>query len=717
MKMKLAHISEDGKRGQTILDHSQGTAELASCFASVFSGSEYAYNAGMLHDIGKYAEQFQRRLHGSSEKYEHAAAGAQLLYNSKSISGYLLSYCVAGHHTGLPDGGYETDSSDGATLCAKLSRQEKSAADISEGINEIESARYLTPLRFPFRCADEYSVAFFIRMIFSCLTDADYLDTERFMNDGQKIRISGESLPELASRLENHMKKFDNATDSINSLRMDIYRSCVAAAESPPGIFRLCVPTGGGKTLSSVAFALKHAIKNKKRRIIYCIPYISIIRQTAGIFEEIFGTDNVLAHYSTADYIETEDTPSALRLASENWDKPVIITTNVQFFESLYSNRTSRCRKLHNIAESIVIFDEAQMIPNEYLLPCLRAILELTEHYGVSAVLCTATQPAFETLIGRQIKDIYPDYARLFSLLKRVTYRNIGYRTNDEMAALIKAEKSCLCVVNTKDTAREYFALLSGGGGEFHLSTYMCQAHIADKLDEIRRRLAGNLPCRVVSTSLIEAGVDVDFPCVFREYAALDSIIQAGGRCNREGKRKAEESFVTLFTSENRCKRISPLLNNAITVTENIEEKFTDISAPEAINEYFTKLYENEKRNTGLDSKGILETFKKRKMSLPFATVADEFRLIDTVTEPLLIPYNQEAAGIGKELIDGKSDRFLLRRAGPYIVQLYCDKRDLLTGIGAARLTESGVAVLVDMKYYSSDTGVIFPAGGSAVIV
>ncbi len=448
--MKLAHITEDGKRKQTIKDHSLGTAELASGFAARFGGQAFAYNAGILHDIGKYAESFQRRLRGSREKYEHSAAGAYLLFNSKSISGYLLSYCVAGHHTGLPDGGYKTDNSDGATLYAKLNRQEKSTADISEGINELDSAEYLTSLPLPFRFDDEYSAAFFIRMIFSCLTDADFLDTERFMTDGQKVRSSGEGLPELATRLENYMRKFDNATGSINLLRKGIYQSCIAAAEDSPGIFRLCVPTGGGKTLSSMAFALKHAIKNGKRRIIYCIPYISIIRQTAGIFEEIFGADNVLAHYSTADYIETDDSPSTLRLASENWDKPIIITTNVQFFESIFSNRTSRCRKLHNIADSVVIFDEAQMIPNDYLNPCLRAIKELTEYYGVSAVLCTATQPAFETLINRKIIDIYPDYARLFNLLKRVTYKNIGYRTNDEMAELLKAEKNLLFLTSRR---------------------------------------------------------------------------------------------------------------------------------------------------------------------------------------------------------------------------------------------------------------------------
>lgn len=295
-----------------------------------------------------------------------------------------------------------------------------------------------------------YRYQFLGRMLFSALVDADYLDTEEFMSGGAVQRDSGETFSVLAERFDKYMSKFADKTGKLNEERQKILKSCIDAAEGERGIYKLTVPTCGGKTLSSMAFALRHLVKHGMSRIIYVIPYVSIIRQTVQEFEEIFGKDNVLGHYATADFWENphedEEMPTNEELASENWDKPIIVTTNVQFFESLYSNKTSRCRKIHNIADSVIIFDEAQMLPVGLLKPCIRAVSELAENYGCTSVLCTATQPMLDGLFGDNtvLHEICPDTAEMYADLKRVRYEWLGKLSDNGILSRLKETNAAL---------------------------------------------------------------------------------------------------------------------------------------------------------------------------------------------------------------------------------------------------------------------------------
>ncbi|MDD7300792.1 MAG: CRISPR-associated endonuclease Cas3'', partial [Eubacteriales bacterium] len=375
MKEYFAHKAEDGRK-QTLLDHSEGTAERAAKFAESFGFAEEASAGGKFHDAGKYSPIFQRRLDGGKESYEHSSAGMYLFAKRMSVKGspsglidMLEAYIIAGHHSGLPDTGSSADTEDDPTFQAKLRRRENSGVDFEaykDELGELPALRAL-PADFVPRGNDPdsfFPFQFLGRMLFSSLVDADFLDTEEFMSDGKVVRDGGESFDVLSEKFERHMEKFSGKTGKLCENRGRILKDCKRAANLEKGVWRLTVPTGGGKTLSSMAFALGHLKKHGMKRIIYVIPYISIIKQTVAIFEDIFGAENVLGHYSTADFRPDENGEcSAAELASENWDKPIIVTTNVQFFESLFANRTSSCRKLHNIADSVIIFDEAQMLP------------------------------------------------------------------------------------------------------------------------------------------------------------------------------------------------------------------------------------------------------------------------------------------------------------------------------------------------------------------
>lgn len=368
-------------------------------------------------------------------------------------------------------------------------------------------------------------------MLYSCLVDADFLDTEAFM-DGRGREHNETSMEQLWDRLQSYISGWFPPKGELNRQRCKILEQCIQEGEArAPGLFSLTVPTGGGKTVASLAFALAHAKKHNLERVIYVIPYTSIIEQTAEVFREILGAENVLEHHSNVLYdLEEEADPHTISLAkaTENWDMPVVVTTAVQFFESLYACRSSQCRKLHNIAGSVVIFDEAQMLPIPYLRPCVWAISQLVEHYGVSAVLCTATQPALEPIFREflpqiPVQELCPPDTCQWDVFRRVTFRRAGSLTWDELAAQLNTHSQVLCIVNTRKAAQAVYGRLDGTGC-FHLSTLMCPSHRKAQLREIRRRLREGLPCRVVSTSLIEAGVDVDFPIVFREQSGLDSI-------------------------------------------------------------------------------------------------------------------------------------------------------------------------------------------------
>lgn len=697
----LAHLSEDN-REQTVLAHLEGTAERCQRFAATFGAGELGRLAGLAHDIGKYSDAFQKRLHGG-DKVDHSTAGAFECFKRQQL---FAAFCVAGHHGGLPDGGSRGDTPACSTLWGRMNR---AAAGKLEPYAPWGMELSLSPAPMPvFTGKDALSDMFFTRMLYSCLVDADFLDTETFMTGEQSSHGSEISIHALYERLKQYISAWFPPKNELNTLRCDVLKECLAQGETRrQGIFTLTVPTGGGKTVASLAFALRHACVHGLQRVIYVIPYTSIIEQTAAVFQDILGPEAVLEHHSNILYDMDEYgelTPEAIRRmrAAENWDMPVVVTTAVQFFESLYANRSSKCRKLHSLANSVIIFDEAQMLPLPYLRPCVSAISQLVAHYGVSAVLCTATQPALklvfqEFLPGITIPELCPEPIISHPIFRRVTFRQAGTMSWESLITCLNQEKTALCIVNSRKSAQTIYRGLRGEGA-FHLSTLMTPAHRKAVLSEVRKRLELGLPCTVVSTSLIEAGVDVDFPTVFREEAGLDSILQAAGRCNREGKRPTSESVVTVFRGE---EPVPPLFAAAIKAGREAMSRNRDLAGQEAISCYFTEL---------LDLNGKLAQDQKRILpkieagDFPFRTVAEQFHLIENDTRTVYIPMDR-----GEELVvrlrQGERSRALFRALGQYGVSVYPQHFQVLDELGALECLEDGSAVLTDLSLYSLSTG------------
>ena len=709
--MYLAHISDD-RREQSVEEHLRCTAALAEQFAAEFHSAELGKCCGMLHDTGKYSEEFQKRIRNLGPKVDHSTAGAQILMQKlPNGMGKMGAYCIAGHHAGLPDGGSSSDET-GSTLCARL----KSSVDPFDPFyKEIDIESVLPKSAPPIRMlmGNGFTYSFFIRMLYSCLVDADFLDTEFFMSGGAVNRPKGKSIEALYKMLQKHLEEYRNPTRDINIERSKILNNCLQKADSEKGLFTMTVPTGGGKTISSLAFALKHAVKHHMKRVIYVIPYTSIIEQTAGEFRHIFGDENVLEHHSNFDYNDEGEKMDPKRLATENWDMPLVVTTNVQFFESLFANKSSRCRKLHNINNSVIIFDEAQMIPLNYLQPCVRAIAELTYNYDCTAVLCSATQPALQGLFPPEIKsrEICENTTELYNFFRRVTMKQAGELDDDTLADALNARRQVLCIVNTRKHAQNLYDRLDKEGS-FHLSTLMYPAHRKRILDEIRDRLKDGKPCRVVSTSLIEAGVDVDFPAVYRAWAGLDSEIQAAGRCNRENRRPAAESLVVLFQPEEKYRNHSASIQKPIDSTEIAQSKYADITSPEAIRCYFETLYHLSSPEE-MDTKEILKNLEKdaNALNFPFTEIAKDFQLIEQSTHSVLIPLEEKAAALADRLRAGERSLELLRAVGHYCVNIYDGEFTALRDAGKLECIDNGeISILLDSEAYSEQKGLAVKA-------
>ena len=718
-----AHISEDGRK-QTVLEHLEGTARLASEFAEVFGEAQLGQLVGLAHDIGKYTPGFQKRLNGGP-KVDHLSAGA---FEVMKLQQFPAAFCVAGHHGGIPDGGAREDHGGQSTLMGRLAKvQSGGVEDYAAFKEELELTGVLPRQSFG---NDLPAVCFFIRMLFSCLVDADYLDTERFMN-GNILKAKGDSnlngsgwsnsadMEELDRRLQKYVSGWFPPRNELNGLRWKILESCIEKGEKEePGLFSLTVPTGGGKTVASLAFAIRHAKVHGKKRVIYVIPYTSIIEQTADVFRNILGAENVLEHHSGVSYKDeggvSEETLRKIK-ATENWDMPVIVTTAVQFFESLYSNMPSKCRKLHNIADSVIVFDEAQMLPVPYLRPCVHAISQLIEKYNVSAVLCTATQPALENIFKKYLPDhsaieLCPEGIRKNDIFRRVTFRNVGKLTWEELGKTLNEQRQVLCIVNSRKNANQIFQMLEGEG-IFHLSTLMYPEHRRRILSEIRERLKAGEVCKVVSTSLIEAGVDVDFPAVFREEAGLDSILQAAGRCNREGKRSNAESVVTIFRTESRPPQLFAI---PIGAARSVLMHREDIASEEAIHEYFTELL-NLKGEDAQDKKQILKRMESG--DFPFKSIAEDFKLIENDVKTIYIPGEKNKCLISR-LRNGERSRELFRELAQYGVSVYSQHYDTLREAGDLEILDDEVVILVNENLYSEETGLSLEADfGKALFV
>lgn len=709
----LAHVESDRK--QKLIDHLIGSAEIAGKFAQTFNAYEWGYCCGLLHDIGKYSNEFQRKLLGEDIRVDHSTAGAQLCWNRKGLYSFL-SYCIAGHHAGLPDTGECADTGNASSLMGRL---KKTVTDYSAFQQEVTVPELNN---FPFALQDiknrDFTFSFFIRMLYSCLVDADFLNTEFFMKDGCVKREPGCSMEQLLKRLKTGISGWLENTDlsTVNGRRTEILKGCMAKGREKRGLFRLTVPTGGGKTVASLAFALNHAVENKLDRIIYVIPYTSIIEQNAEVFSGFLGKENVLEDHCNVDY-ECDEELKPMQLAAENWDKPVVVTTNVQFFESLFGSRSSKCRKLHNIVNSVIIFDEAQMLPNDYLKPCIAAMEELIKRYRASIVLCTATQPALEPFFSKDLQavELCPNIESQFEFFKRVTLRNMGRISEAELINSLGQEKQALCIVNTKKRAQSIYQKIRGEG-IYHLSTCMYPEHRRRVLKRIRSRLKSGLKCIVISTSLVEAGVDLDFEVVYRQLAGSDFIIQAAGRCNREGKRACDDSFTYIFQLDE--KEFMPGQRQQMAVAEMLIDQEKDLTSLENINRYFEMLYHY--RSESLDKKGIIGRFRKNRYS--FAETGKDFRLIENNTETIFINQEKQADEILRKIEHMGISKRLMREAGKYCVSVYENDFQKLYAAGMLEVISEELKgsfwVLKDKAQYSEEMGLIMDVEyGRAVLL
>jgi len=738
-----AHSRQDADESewQLLKDHLTATAELAAELARPAGLSELAYTAGLLHDIGKYSQEFQARLRGAPRRVDHATAGAREIVKlspdglEKHLA-ELVSFVIAGHHTGLPDYGSFGDMEGEGTLLSR--REKKHLKDYSAYQKEIDisslplAPKSIQPVRF--RLGDReiphpgFSLSFLTRMLFSALVDADWLDTERYMA-GKKPRGQHASIQELAAQFNRFLQNFENPQTELNRKRTDILHACRDKASLPPGFFTLTVPTGGGKTFSSMAFALNHAVQQGLRRVIYVIPFTSIIEQNAGKFREALGplgAENVLEHHSNFDWEtkseddETNQVVQKLKLAAENWDVPIIVTTSVQFFESLFASKKRPARKLHNIAKSVIIFDEVQNLPREYLKPSLLAVQELVTNYGCSAVFCTATQPALEQFFPPDITftELAPDPTELYQFFRRVDIHHLGELSDEELLDRLNAHEQVLCIVNTRRHAKGLFEGLEGADN-FHLSTLMCPAHRSEVLQEIRQRLSDGRPCRVVSTQVMEAGIDVDFPVGYRSLAGLDSIVQAAGRVNREMKHVRGEVFV--FTPKTAFIRRTPMfIQQTGAVARSVFRQYDDIASLRAIAAYYKSLYTLQSPDA-FDACHIVEYFERSRKHPDFAfkSAAEKFRFIQQNTVPIIVPYDETARHRILDLNEAISPRKILRKLQIYTVNIYESEFERLQSNGAVWTIDERYHVLDEermAKFYNPKTGLLLPEGGGDAI-
>lgn len=751
--------SDHSEDWQTLEEHLKETACLASGrdpnmdwdetsdslnrqYADRFGSSSWGFAAGILHDLGKAAPEFQDYLKESANKSKdaifrspinHSEAGAAWAEsNLGPFIGRTLAYLIAGHHAGLPD--YEGDGL--ASLRNRLENGKKHLNAIRDRIGPLVDLVRPTELTPPNRFQiTEKNYHLWVRMLFSCLVDADRLNTEAFDSPEKgALRPVFPTMAELKGRFEQYMNGFvkpdmngvSEAAAVLNRARNDVYSACVTKGREGKGrIFTLTVPTGGGKTLSSMAFGLNHAVAHNKRRIIYVIPYTSITEQTATEFRKVFGAGSVIEHHSNFDSEKYERerreaaesrasrtgdedpiTAGQMEMAAENWDAPIIVTTNVQFFESLFSAAAKRCRKLHNIVDSVVILDEAQLLRPEFLAPCVDVMNQLAESFGVTLAVCTATQPTLDRL--QEIKKGYSgltDPQRIIpEEMEKGLYRDLSRieyvidpadrkRTWKELAAELSEYDEVLCVVNTRCACYSLFQELrryeSGERNDaelsdtVHLSALMCGEHRSRVIDKIKKRLETNqerekkgerkMPIRVVSTQLIEAGVNIDFPILYRARAGLDSIAQAAGRCNREGRLGHSGGKVIVFNPPEPSPPGILLKGESATKEMLIAHSDLDLNSPEAYSDYFQLFYKSVNH---LDEKNVIKSLTQnvnnedQNPEVPFRTIGEIFRLIDDdFTVPVIVRYCESEELIRRLEVEGVH-RELMRKIGRFTVNL-----------------------------------------------
>ena len=730
-------------------DHLRDVAARCEVFGGAFGFGALARLAGLLHDVGKCSTAFQAYIAvgdaAGAKGPDHSTAGAREALRLYPQLRQILPFVVAGHHAGLADG---------ADLLRRLDPAQREIPphpgweDAAGPLPTLSALRPTRPVR-PNRVAG-FTEAFLTRMLFSCLVDADRTETARFY--GEAVALIDTPLALLRDRLRAHMAMKRTAaaaaattprTKMLAALRAEVLDRIVDRAADTPGLFTLTVPTGGGKTLASLAFALEHAVRHGQRRVIYVIPFTSIVEQSAAVFREALaegpgGTNerDVLEHHAGVDWERAAkdadrggrgaDAVDRLQRAAETWAVPVVVTTAVQFFESLFANRTSRCRKLHNLAGSVIVLDEAQTMPLRLLKPCLAALEEIAANYGASVVLCTATQPALREgdgfegglRIGPE-RELAPDPDRLHRALRRVKVEARGPTTDEEIAARFEAAPRMLCIVNNRRHAQALFARIEALPGAVHLSTLMCPAHRRRVLDAARARLAAGEPVRIVSTSLIEAGVDIDLPEVWRASAGLESICQSAGRANREFR--LEEGRVVVFEPAE-ARAPHDLAQAAQAAARVLPRHADDPLSPAAIKDYFQEFYW-QKGDRAFDPAmldgdtwPILPAIRDRADTAlyPFTSIARAFRVIDETMDAVVVPWREAdedvATILARVAAMDKPLRADLRRLQAYTVQVPRQVRNAWLNRGALASIhpslDEGLLRLVDPDLYDPRTGV-----------
>ncbi len=650
-----AHTPNSRGDWHSLQAHLSDVCQLAGSFTQAFGAQALGQALALLHDLGKATNDFQTYLQNAARNRKidtvpHAIWGAALAYVAlKKWKGWeALVLPVMGHHAGLPGRGEA-----GSKIVEVLEKEKSKLKEVldfihSSGLKETLQCLLKEALQEVYAKAekDPLQLEFLIRMAFSALVDADYLDTQaHFDPHTVNLRQGTHSLEELWAKFQRDQEALLQSAppSTVNSVRREVYEACLQAAELPPGLFRLTVPTGGGKTRSGLAFALKHALKHGLRRVVVAIPYTSIIDQTAKVYREILGEEAVLEHHSAYEPPLGEELEKRIlhqRLATENWDAPLIVTTTVQLFESLFANRPSRMRKIHRLARSVIILDEVQTLPPEVLEPTLQALRLLATPveeggYGATVVLSTATQPTFETIStfrNLPIQEIVENYPNHFARLKRVDYEirpePLSWR---DLAGELRTRHQVMVVLNTR---RDALALLENLGDDphaFHLSTLLCPAHRRKVLEKVRRRLQMGEPVWLVSTQVVEAGVDLDFPEVWRAIGPLDRVVQAAGRCNREGRLKRGK--VILFWPKEGASPMGPyrvgMEKARLLLGQTLPERLHD---PKMYQEYFEELFNTVETDTGI------QDYRK---DLNYPEVAQRYRLIPEETVSVVVLWEE----------------------------------------------------------------------------
>lgn len=720
----IAHKDETG-RIQTVKEHCENTARLCEAFAAEGLGKIF-YDMGLLHDIGKYQPAFQSKIRrGDNTRVEHSHCGAiTAKKNYPGAAGLLMAYCIAGHHSGIPDGGFPQDTPDMSTLYGRTARETEDYSAYQSELTEKKPDEKAFNELMMRDCGKDKELlvdkfAFFTRYAFSCLTDADSLDTRLFCT-GSLAQPLRADFAACLERVNEKLRSF-RAVSALQKARGTLQAHVFEHIGDDAEIYMMNMPTGSGKTLCSMKFALERALRGNKARIIYVIPYNSIIDQTADLFEELFGgCAEILRHQSTFSYKDSdkysEEYRVAAEAATENWDAPIIITTAVQFFETVYSNRRGKLRKLHNLANSVVVFDEAHLMPQDFLQPCLRVIAYITKYLGSEALFLTATMPDFPKLMRRYalpdskilpLADPGPDVTDAF---RKCEYVYLGSKSDEALLELAAEAPSSLIIVNTKRAARALYR--SCGGERFHLSTYMTPNDRRDVIQQIRQKLeqlrkdfpqGSEVPpdrrITIVSTSLIEAGIDLDVDTVFRELNGLDNILQAGGRCNRDGLRENAVTYVFERAGQSGAASADERAN----LTRGLFAKYPQISCAESIKEYYDRLF-------SLKSEDIQKHTITKDCSdirnIPFRKYAEEFEIIESQNVSVMVCTDSKAKAFAEELrLKGRVD---IRKTQNYVCSVSEGEfRDLFEQ-HAVDDFGTGVFWLVNPDYYDNKLGILF---------